>query len=180
MRWLSILVALCMLMSTSAHAGLLGSTVTTQYYAYGGTYDGSGSPATFVADGTAQNQFLNYYTLSVTDTQVIYSFLSEVTWSPSSTSLNENGLFITNGNLLTFAGAPTITGVSFDALSFNDAGIGLTFTGNQIAIDWQNVSFASGSQVILNVTTGVVPEPDSLAFMLAGLGLMSVLRRRVS
>lgn len=44
-------------LTSNSYAGLLGSTVTTQYYAFDSKYNGVGSPETFVADGTIQSMF---------------------------------------------------------------------------------------------------------------------------
>ena len=166
--------------ATQAHAGLLGSTVTSQYYAYGSLYNGGGSPSTFIADDTAQGQFDNYYTITVSDNQITYDFLSNTTWSPSATSLNSGGLFITNGNLLTFSGAPVITSVTLDPAStgINFTQSGVTFNSDNVAVDWQNVNFAAGSTVILDVNA--VPEPETYALMFAGLGALSWVARRKS
>lgn len=176
----ALLTTLLAIASLQAHAGLLGSTVNTQYYSYGSTYNSGGSPASFVANGTAQNQFFNYYTLTITDNQVIYNYLSNTTWSPSATSLNQNGLFITNGNLLTFSGV-TISSVTLDPASAAAAGFSsanVTFNANSIAVDWQNVNFQQGDKVIFDVNAAPVPEPESYALMLAGLGVIGFAARR--
>ena len=47
----TILVSLVLSFASQAQAGLLGSNVNTQYYAYGSTYNFFGSPASFVANG---------------------------------------------------------------------------------------------------------------------------------
>lgn len=70
----TIIVSLVLSFASQAQAGLLGSTVNTQYYAYGSTYNFLGSPASFVTNGTVQNYFDNYYALTVTDTTVEYDF----------------------------------------------------------------------------------------------------------
>ncbi len=177
----AIFVPLVLGLTSQAHAGLLGSTVSTQYYAYGGLYNGGGSPDSFVANGTVQNQFFDYYALTVTDTTVKYDFLSDTTWSSSNVSLNSGGLFITNGNLLSFTGAPTITSVAFNSFSSVVPGFSLanvTFNSSQIAIDWQNVTFHQGDKVILDVNLAPVPEPETYAMLLTGLGLMGFIHRR--
>lgn len=167
------------LLATQSFAGLLGSTVTTQYYAYGSAYNGGGSPDSFVANGTAQNQFFNYYTLTVSDHQIEYDYLSDTTWSASGTSLNTDGLYIANGNRLTFSGAPLITGVTLDGSSTVVAGFSLanlTYNSTNVAVDWQNVSFHAGDKVVLNISPA--PEPETYAMMIAGLGLVGTVTRR--
>lgn len=173
--------------SFAAHAGLVGSNVTSQYYSYGGIYNGYGSPASFIADGSSQQSFcaacLQGFSLAVTDTQVIYTLLGDSAWSGSSTSLNSGGLLIDNGNLLSFLGV-TIDSVSLDAAS-NLAGFGagnVTFNSGAIAISWQSLGTGGrGQQVILNVNSsgGNVPEPGTYALAsLALLGLAAARRRK--
>ncbi len=177
-----VATALATLVSTQAQAGMLGSTVTSQYYSYGGQYNGGGSPDTFVANGTAQSSFFNYYNLTVSDSQITYDFLSSVTWSSSGASLNTGGLYITNGNLLTFSGAPSISSVTLDGASSFTAGFSnsnITFNTNSIATDWQQLTFNSGDKLIFNVNAvSAVPEPETYALMLAGFGIVAGVSRR--
>ncbi len=163
----------------SAHAGLMGSTATSQYYAYGSTYNGSGSPTTFTVDGGAHAQFFNYFNITVTNNQIIFDYNGASTsWSDSAVSLNSAGLFIENGNLLSFSGADAINTVTLDPAT-NLVGFGagnLSFNSNQIAVNWVNLAFNPNSQVVLNVnTTGEVPVPAT--FALIGLGALGLLRR---
>ncbi|MFN0183013.1 MAG: PEP-CTERM sorting domain-containing protein [Aquabacterium sp.] len=173
-------IAAVTLASASAHAGLLGSSATSQYYAYGGAYNGGGSPDTFVVDGGAHAPFFNYYTIIVTDTQIIYDYQSASTWSSSGVSLNTAGLYIDNGNLLSFVGAPSITSVTVDG-STNMGGFGagnVTFNAGAVAVSWANLSFDDNTQVVLNINT-MVPEPGTYALMALGLvGVAAVARRR--
>ncbi len=181
MKFASILLAASLAVSSSAYAGVLGSSVTSQYYFNGGAYLGSpDSPATFVADGAAHANFEGVFDITVSDTQIIYTFLQDIASSPSNVSLNTNGLFIIGGNLLTFAGAPALTNVSWDALSFTDPLMSYSFNSTQVAVNWNDVSFTAGDKVILNLTTAPVPEPENMAMLLAGLGLIAVMRRRYS
>lgn len=177
----TILVSLVLSFASQAQAGLLGSNVNTQYYAYGSTYNFFGSPASFVANGAVQNYFDNYYALTVTDTTVEYDFLIDTTWSPSDVSLDSGGLFITNGNLLSFTSAPSIIHVTFNNASSVVPGFNLTnvtFNSHQIAVDWQNVTFNQGDKVILDVNVTPVPEPEIYAMLLIGLGLVGFIMHR--
>ena len=180
MKFASILLAASLAVSSSAYAGVLGSTVNSQYYAYGGAYNSGGSPATFTANNTAQAQFYNNFNITVSDNQIIYTFLTDAYYSPSIESLDSNGLFIESGNLLTFVGAPALTNVTLDAASFTDPAMSYSFNSTQVAVNWNDVSFAAGDKVILNLTTTPVPEPENMAMLLAGLGLIAVMRRRYS
>jgi hypothetical protein len=80
--------------------GLLGSTVTAQYYSFGGGYTGTGSPATFTADGNPHATFGDFYSIIVTDTQIIYDFLpspSDMVPEPSSYAFLLIGLLCAGG-----------------------------------------------------------------------------------
>ena len=173
--------------SFPAYAGLLGSTVVSQYYAYGGTYNSEGSPTSFVANGTVQETFCSAcsgslgFNLTVTDTQIDYVLFGQGPWSTSPVSLNSGGLYITNGNLLSFTGA-TITGVTIDSSTFlpGFTASNLTFNSGNIAIDWQDLG-ANGEQLVLDVTStsaaSSVPEPAAWITMLAGFAGLGILRR---
>ncbi|HKM68432.1 MAG TPA: PEP-CTERM sorting domain-containing protein [Candidatus Acidoferrum sp.] len=177
-----ILAALVLCCAGNAYADLTGSTVTSQYYAYGAAYNGYGSPGTFVANGTVQETFCatvcpEGFNLTITNNQIDYSFFgSGGDWSASATSLSSGGLFIANGNLLTFSGV-TILGVTLDGAS-NVPGFSatnVTFNANNIATDWAGLTgIVPGENVILDVTTSstAVPEPGSL--LLFGTGLAAL------
>lgn len=182
-RILAILVLTALIaFAGQAFADMTGSTVTSQYYAYGAAYNGYGSPTTFVANGTVQQTFCSgcgaQFDLSVTGSQVIYNFSGGDIWSDSVTSLNSGGLFIRNGNLLTFSGF-TVNNVSIDASS-TFAGFDssrLTYNSNNIAIDVMGLT-SSGS-LVLDVNQTAAPEPASLALLVTGLlGIAGTTRLR--
>ena len=169
-------VALLCFASVS-YAGFVGNSVTSQYYAYGGVYSLYGSPATFVANGTVQQTFCagcgEGFNLIVRDNQIEYDFLYDGFWSPSGTSLNSNGLFIANGNLITSTSV-TIIGVTVDAATtLGGFGSGnVTFNSNNVAIDWANFQdIVAGDKVVLNVTFSGTQVPEPTAMLLLGLGL---------
>jgi len=152
-------------MSIAIPVTFIGSTVTAQYYFNGGpyiagengAYVNAGSPVTFVVDGTPQAPFrsaLNLlYEIIITETQIIYDFASASTWNPSGTSLDQMGLYIDNGNLLTFFDAPLIETLSVNA-STNMAGFSfgnVTFTGERVAVDWDTLRFDAGTRVVLDI-----------------------------
>ena len=50
-------------------------------------------------------------------------------------------------------------------------------TDSRIAIDWNGLSYVDGTRVVVNFATAV-PEPETYAMMLAGLGLVGAIHRR--
>ncbi len=172
-----------------AHASLLGSSVTSQYYYNGGVWNSSGSPISFVANGSNQEVFndgARGFNLKITNSQIIYTVINEVpgsvsNWSPSGTSLSGGGLFIANGNLLTITGVG-ISNVSLDAATtmtgFKAADLTSNLALGEIAIDWANLPAITGQQVIIDVKS--VPEPAMIGLLglgLAGLGFVRRNRR---
>lgn len=178
-RLLSAALATAGLLAASlpAHAGLIGSTVGSQYYFNGNAYGGAGS---FTADGNNHGSTIGYFDVQVTNNQVIYDYSGSATWSQGA-GWSSGSLFIANGNLLNFLGAPNIINVTLDAGS-NMAGFNasrITFDKDSIAVNWAGLSFNGNTRVVLNVDTGTIPEPASYALVaaaLAGLGLAT--RRR--
>ncbi|AMV40802.1 hypothetical protein VT85_25440 [Planctomyces sp. SH-PL62] len=180
-RIILIAAIACLTSASSASAGFLGSTITSQYYAYGTK---SGASSTFTADGGAHARFANYFDVTVTDSQIIYDFHAPVVWSASPVSLDRDGLQLRNGNLLTFLDAPSIIGVAINAASnvgrFSAANV--TFNSSGIAVDWAGLSFTSASLIVLDLRTAappVVAEPPAYALMLGGLTFAAgILRKR--
>jgi len=161
--------------SLPAQAGLIGSTVSSQYFFNGQAYN---NPQSFTADGGAHANFFNYFQVEVTDHQVIFdysTFNGSASWN-NAAGWSSGGLYIESGNLLNFIGAPDIHGVTLDAAS-NMAGFNasrITFDHDSIAVNWAGLSFSNGTRVVLDIDAGTVPEPASYALVaiaLAGLGL---------
>ena len=85
-----------------------------------------------------------------------------------------------NGYVFTFAGAPTITGVSLDPASTYTPT--LTFTGNSVLVNEAGQTLTGSSRALLDValapTMPPVPEPETYAMLLSGLGLLGWTARR--
>lgn len=177
---------IALVFSSSGYAGLIGSSVTSQYYGYGGPYSLYGSPASFTANGAVQQTFCSSsdcaegFNLTVSDNQVEYTMLDDDGYfSSTALSLNSNGLVIENGNLLTFNGV-TITSVTLDPATNvpNFASSEITFNAGNIAVNWSGLSgISAGQQIILDVVTAAptsTPEPASCVLLLTGLAGIAV------
>jgi len=145
-----------------AQAGMLGSTMGDQYYAYGGAYNGQ---TNFVVGAGIEDSFLNYYDLDIDNTSITFDYKIATTWSSSPLSLAPT---IYNGTAVRMVSGPTITNVTIDGatnmVGFNSSR--LSFTGNEIQVDWADLSFDEDTIVKLNVET--VPEPASMTVLLGG------------
>jgi PEP-CTERM motif len=179
MKIASVLAMAALIFSSGAYAGLNGSTVNSTYYYNGGAYAFGNSATTFNAAGTSADLVFGSFNISVTDNQITYTFLKDSFFDYSAPSYTSNGIVINSGNLLSFTGADRITSVTYDSQSFQSTDLSFTFNDNQVGLNWENVSFTAGSKVILNLVTTPVPEPENLALLLAGLGLIAVRRRQL-
>ncbi|MBI5705686.1 MAG: PEP-CTERM sorting domain-containing protein [Armatimonadetes bacterium] len=159
----------------ASFAGLTGSTMGDQYYAYGGAYN---SQTNFVVGAGVEDTFLSYFDIDVDDTSITFDYLpgSSSTWSSSSLSLAPT---IYNGIAIRMVSGPAFTNVTVNGAT-NMAGFSasnISWTGSEIQIDWQNLSFDGDTIVKLDVEA--VPEPATAAALaLGGLGLMARRRRK--
>lgn len=163
----------CALLAFSANASLLdGLTLNYQYYfpdsfsAYSNASNGS----FVVGPGVEVSNIVdNVGTMDVSDTQIVIQFTSSSSFTPGSF----------NGFVLSGLSPSGFTGVTLDAAStmpgFTQAD--LAFTTDSISANWADLSFSAGQEVILDVggSVAAVPEPDTYALMLAGLGMLGVM-----
>lgn len=162
--------ASALFLPSSALAGLDGSTMGWQYYAYGGAYN---SQTDFVVGPGVEGNFASYFDIDVDDTSITFDYMAAATWSSSSLSLAPT---IYNGIAMRMVSGPAFTSVTIDA-STNMGGFDssrVSFTGSEIQIDWMELAFTSDTIVKLNVNA--VPEPTSMAAL--ALGSVAFLRRR--
>ena len=176
------------MLSVPAHADLLGSTLSWQYYAYGGAYSYSGgqTSGTFVDNGGVGGEFIggagpHYFNIIADGSSITFDYsvdsVGASTWSPSSLSL---GPTIYNGIAIDMVSGPAFSSVTIDAAT-NMAGFDssrISFTGNEIQVDWQNLNFDSSTIVKLDVNS--VPEPSAYALLACALAALLVCKRRIA
>ena len=101
---------------------------------------------------------------------VLNTQLSNPTWSAS---MSSGPVFdVTAGGPLSFAGfmvdpATTMAGFTASRVDLSD---------NRLVIDWNGLSYVDGTQVVIDFTSAV-PEPETYALMLLGLGLLGARAR---
>jgi len=133
----------------AAMASLKNATLEWNYYCYGGLYEAGNQ---FVANGQVGGQFLSYFTITADKNSVTFNYSpsSGGTWASSELSLAPT---IYNGIAINLLSAGAITKVKIDKAT-NMAGFDKTrisFTANQIQVDWQNLTFTPTTIVKLDV-----------------------------
>ncbi len=182
---IALCVAVALTLAVPARANLLGSTLSWQYYAYGGPYiyTGGQTGGTFVDNGGIGGTFVGgttslYFNIIADDTSITfdYSIVTGPTprsWTSSPLSLAPT---IYNGIAINMVSGPAFSSVTIDPAS-NMVGFDasrFSFTGTQIQVDWQNLSFTPSTIVKLDIQT--VPEPSM--FALASLAAAALMLRR--
>ena len=173
---LSVLAAVTVSPTQVRAATLVGSTVTgTLYYPDLSTvYVGSTGPQTVPVGAGVEFpaellQGDTLFTIDITANQLIYRPLANVTYG---------GGVDFNGFVFDFSGAPTILGVSVNAPGSNFNPVSLSFTGNSVTFDLQNLTVFSSSVLVLDFTladTVVTPLPAALPLFATGLGALGLL-----
>jgi hypothetical protein len=168
-----------LLLSGTAHAGLLGDTITASYqFPTLGTIYGpvTWSPATFQVgpgqetDGLVEG--VTHILVDFTDTTLqitLTTTLDQPTWN----SVAFNGPVF--DGLLGLAGGSVDVGAT-NLVGFDDSRI-LT-SGNELALNWSGLGYTTGSTVVVDFSFAA-PEPASLALFGMGLtGLAAAYRKR--
>ncbi|MEO8407973.1 MAG: PEP-CTERM sorting domain-containing protein, partial [Oxalobacteraceae bacterium] len=169
----------------SAHAGLLNRTLDAQYFfpdtstPYGLS---SATPSTFVVGAGIETTFdVEGVTQIVTDfgdTSLRFDFvtiLSTPTWNPAAfNGVIFNRLAGASLSLLSASIDPISTMSGFDASR-------VTFNDNQIAINWNGLSYINGTTLLINFVSAPnsVPEPGTTALLVLGLFSIFIGRRKM-
>ncbi|MDT7519546.1 FxDxF family PEP-CTERM protein [Rhodoferax sp. TBRC 17660] len=171
MKKLAIAAALAVLASTANAGVFTGQSVEFQYFypnlstPYGGASNGTfavgaGVEVANVVDGIG--------TLDISDDGFTAHFTRDGGFS--------NGSF--NGFRITDISGTIGAFTSFSLVS--NTGLGgtptLSFDADNLYVNWQGQSF-NGGDVVFSVNVAPVPEPETYAMMLAGLGLLGAAAR---
>ena len=168
-----------------ARASFIGAEMTAsyQYPTLGSIYgQASWTPTTFTVGGGVETvgNVENVTSIAVNFASSSLSILlTTVLGNPDPTWLSS----AFNGPVFTATGPLGIAGVSVNAAT-TMAGFDasrVTFTGNTLRIDWNGLSYTSGTAVALDFTFVPVAVPEPASFALLGAGLLTlgaVARRR--
>jgi hypothetical protein len=174
------------LTAVRADAGLIGSDLGWQYYGGGGPYDpptgqtygsftdtGSGVGGTFIEP---VNSTLNtVFNIDATDTTITFDYSVDTVTGPWSGSPGislsptiYNGIAI---NLLSAGSFPDVTiDPATNMTDFDSSD--LSFTDDQIQVNWADLDFDTSTVVTLDVTyseTSATPEPATYSMMIVSL-----------
>ena len=155
-----VLVAVAAVGSLNASV-LTGDTVNITYY-YPNLTSAVESIGTFAVPGTSSSYF-GVFTMDVADNSLTANFTDTTSWVAP---VPFNGFVLTDETNSPF------TGVTVDPAT-NMAGFTATnvsFTPNQILVDWQGLSFDTSTVVKLDINASATPEPGFAwcALLIAG------------
>jgi hypothetical protein len=182
----ALIVLAAGLSAVRADAGLIGSDLGWQYYGGGGAYNpsttGSQTSGSFTDTGGVGGTFIEpvndsldtVFNIDATDTTITFDYSVDTAtgpWSGSPLSLSPT---IYDGIAVNLLSTGSFANVSIDpATNMTDFGSSdLSFTANQIQVDWSNLDFDSSTVVTLDVTYSEIsaaPEPATYSLMILSL-----------
>ncbi|MGA7749025.1 MAG: PEP-CTERM sorting domain-containing protein [Gallionella sp.] len=161
-------------LACSAHAGVFdGTTVNFQYYYpdLSSPYANSDSGSYFVGAGGANivNLVDGVMSMNIQGNDLTVTIPDA---SSTFTASSFNGFEIYD---------PSVNFTSFSMI-YNSALSGtpvLSFAGDNLSVNWQSISFNPGTvQFAVTGNVSAVPEPETYAMLLAGLGLIGFMAYR--
>jgi hypothetical protein len=160
---------------SAANGGLLGATISWQYYFDGGAWQ---SPGRFEVNGGAGGKFektgTSYFVILADNNSITFNYSIEQGDGPWSSSALSLAPTIHNGIAINMVSGPAFSTVTIDPAT-NMAGFDasrISFTDDQIQVDWQNLAFnphtivkldvnkaSAGAEWISLAPTGTPPAP---------------------
>ena len=161
--------ALLAFSAVGAHASLVGDTVEGSYY-YPDTSTFFEDMGTSVISASGTQFTSDPLVLTVTGDTITANFANAGFWFAA----DFNGFEL--ANLSKNFGAITLNSMS-NMVGFTNANF--SASGNLLTVNWQGLSFTQSTQVIFNVAAlAPVPEPETYAMLLAGMGVIGAVARR--
>jgi len=169
-----LLGSLFVAMTSGAHAQVFtGQTVNYQYLfpELTSNYSNAANGNYLVGPGVEFSNIVDGYgTMDFHDSGFLVSFTNGTSFTPSTfNGFRVSDVFGTIGSFTSFV-LTSNTGVAGTPV--------LTFDADNLYVNWQGLGFGGGDLAFSVNSVNAIPEPETYALLLAGLGLLGLAGRR--